>query len=126
MVVVAVQGQGGQGAADHVGGAYAIAGVAGGGEGAVAVEGEDEGEVGCRGVDRAAPGVGYCLALEAGEVLPEVRRGLGDPRGGGRGAAGGAAADGDVAAAPADGDAALGCGAEVVDQGAAIGDALVA
>ncbi len=36
VLIAAVEGQGGEGAADHVGGAYAVAGVAGGGEGAAA------------------------------------------------------------------------------------------
>jgi hypothetical protein len=43
ILVAAVEDQGGKGAADHVGGADAVAGVAGGGEGAAAAQGEDEG-----------------------------------------------------------------------------------
>ena len=126
VVVAAVEGEGGEGSADHVGWAYAVAGVAGGGEGAVAAQGEDQGEVGGGGVDRAAPGVGEGAALEAGEVVPEVVAVSGDDVGVELGAAVQAGAHRDVAAAPAEGDAAVGRGAEVVDQGAAVGDALAA
>ena len=62
VLVAAVEGQRGEGPADHVRGADAVAGVAGGGEGAAAAQGQDQRQVGRRGVDRAAPGVGDAAA----------------------------------------------------------------
>ena len=135
VVVAAVEGEGGEGAGDHVGGADAVAGVAGGGEAAAARQRDDERDVGRRDVDRAAPGMGDASGTtlprrtgarvgQSGEVGAEALGGGRDHVGVELRAAAQAGAHRDPAASPAEGDAAIGGGAEVVDQGAAVGDAL--
>ena len=126
MLVAAVQGQRGERPADHVRRADAVAGVAGGGEGAAAAQRHDHRQVGRRGVDRASPGVGEAALAEAREVVAEVGGGEADDIGVQLGAAAQARAHRDPAPAPAEHDPAVGGGAEVVEQGAAVGDALAA
>ncbi len=83
-------------------------------------------QVGRGGVDRAAPSVGDALAAQARKVVEEVGRGRPDHSGVDLGAALRPRSHRDPAATPAEGDAAVRGGAEVVEQGAAVGDALAA
>ena len=107
-------------------GADAVAGVAEGAEDPVRADLHRHRQVGGRDVDRPAPGVGDGAALEPGEEGAQVGDDLVDDGGVVLGQPAQAGAAGDPAAAPAEGDAPVGRGAEVVQHRPAVGDALAA
>src|ERR1044072_1494990 len=116
-----------------MGRAYPVAGVAGGDEGAAVGEGGDYGDVGWGDVYRASPGVGDARGCaprtrvgQRWEVLVEAIGSGRDDVAGELGTAVETGAHGYLPAAPTEGDTPVGRGAEIVDQGAAVGDALVA
>ena len=103
-----------------------VPGVAEGVVNAVAVEAADHGQVGRGDVDRAAPGVLDPASPERREEADELALHLGDHAAVQLDAAVQAGARRQPAASPAEDDASVGGGAEVVDQVPRVGDALAA
>ena len=125
-LVAAVQRQRGEDAPGNPRGRNPVPGVAEGVVNAVTVEAADHGQVGRGDVDRAAPGVLDSASPERREETDELALHLGDHAAVQLDAAVQAGARRQPAASPAEDDAPVGGGAEVVDQVSRVGDALAA